>query len=53
MDKYLLLMCDPKSGKWHINVQTEDQEFARDEFDKLKDRDTPSVLIFTGDFVTV
>lgn len=49
--KYLVLVAH--EDKWIIAVETAERNFAIDEIDSLKSRETPALLIYTGDFITV
>lgn len=53
MHKYLVLVGDPDSGEWTTAVQSTNKELASEELDALKEDGTPTILIFTGDYVTV
>jgi hypothetical protein len=59
---WIVLVCDPESGKWSVavNMQVNDEnpdeaeEQAREFYDEMRmsgDHETPAIVLFTGDFV--
>lgn len=51
-NKHILLVGDDETGEWSMAVNTADEKVAQSEYESLKKDGTPSILIYTGDFVT-
>lgn len=53
--RFLILICDANDSSckpWVIAMQTDCAQCAKHEYDQLKDKETPAILLDTSDFVT-
>lgn len=51
--KYLVILNDEDTGTWTIAQQTSNQVIAAGGHAELMEDGTPSIVIFTGDYLTV
>lgn len=52
-NKYLVIVGDPDTDTWTVAGESDQPVVANRVFEDLKEDGTPTILIFTGDFIQV
>lgn len=54
-DKWIVLVGDPDTNEWSVAVNAVQEHKAREFYDEMRmsGDQTPAIVLYTGDFVTV